>query len=90
LHPVDVDQVAVVIVAIIEQSCNLFRIEFRVRWVGLPGVLELLVAHVAVTVGVYVLHGLFGSRGAIIAAIVLVVPLLIRAVWAVLFPVVDP
>ena len=85
LHLVDVNQVVAVIVAIIEQSCNLFRIEFGVRWVGPPGVLELLVAHVAVTVGVYVLHGLFGSRGSIIAAIVR----LVRAIATVVPAVVD-
>ena len=66
LHLVDVDQVVAVIVAIIEQSCNLFRIEFGVRWVGLPKILELLGGHVAVAIRICRIHGLFGGRGAIV------------------------
>ena len=86
LHLVDVNQVVAVIVAIIEQSCNLFRIEFGVRWVGPPGVLELLVAHVAVTVGVYLRHGLLGGRGAVIIAAIV---RLVRAIATVVPAVVD-
>ena len=86
LHLVDVNQVVAVIVAIIEQSCNLFRIEFGVRWVGPPGVLELLVAHVAVTVGVYVLHSLLGSRDVVAFAVIV---RLVRAIATVVPAVVD-
>ena len=86
LHLVDVNQVVAVIVAIIEQSCNLFRIKFGVRWVGPPGVLELLVAHVAVTVGVYVLHSLLGSRDVVAFAVIV---RLVRAIATVVPAIVD-